>query len=295
MCSFRPIVAPFAVALSVASAVALASAAVQFSSGVNLVEVYTSVTDADGQPVTGLSRADFHVAEDGEPQTIAAFTAGDFPLSVAIAVDRSWSMGNGRLAAATSAARLFVGDLRPTDQAEVVSIGSEVQTVAPLSTNRDEQFRALASLDRWGTTPLYDAVIDAIDTIQGARGRRALVLLSDGDDRYSHASASDALQKARRSDVMIYAVALGDKRPPVFAELAAVTGGRSVYVKDPRDLPRILQTIARELRFQYLIGYTPTRPIDASKAAGEWRSITVTVITDRPNLQVRARDGYFAK
>lgn len=265
----------------------------QFSSGVNLVEVYTSVTDADGQPVTGLTRDDFRISEDGQRQAIAAFTAGDFPLSVAIAIDRSWSMGNGRLAAATSAARLFLGDLRPTDQSEVVSIGSEVQTVAPLSASRDEQFRALASLDRWGTTSLYDAVIDAIDTIQGTRGRRALVLLSDGDDRYSHASAADALQKARRSDVMIYAVALGERRPPVFAELASLTGGRSVYVKDVRDLPRILQNIARELRFQYLIGYTPSRPIDSAQPGGEWRAITVTV--DRPNLQVRARDGYFAK
>lgn len=293
MCSFAPIVAPMMMALCVVAAAAVAPGGVQFSSGVNLVEVYASVIDAAGQPVTDLTRADFHVMEDGQPQAIAAFAAGDFPLSVAIAIDRSWSMGNGRLPSAISAARLFLGDLRPADQAAIVSIGSEVETVAPLSANRDEQFHALAALDRWGTTPLYDAVIDAIDAIQGATGRRALVLLSDGDDRYSHATASDALQKARRSDVMIYAIALGDRHPPVFAELASLTGGRSVYVKDPRDLPRILQGIARELRFQYLIGYTPTRPMSSAQAGGEWRSITVTV--DRPSLQVRARDGYFAK
>lgn len=263
----------------------------QFSSGVNLVEVYASVTGANGEPVTGLTQADFELRESGEPQAISNFTAGDFPLSVAIAVDRSFSMSGPRLELAKSAARAFLGELRPGDEAMILAIGSEVEVAAPLSTDRAAQLKALTRLDAFGTTELYDAVVRAIDSVQPAKGRRALVLLSDGDDRYSHASAADALDRARRSDVMAYPVAPGASRPPLFAELATLTGGRSFHARDPETLTATLRGIARELRQQYLLGYTPSRPLVAG--SNEWRSISVTV--KRPGVQVRARDGYMVK
>ena len=263
----------------------------QFSSGVNLVEVYASVTDERGEPVGGLSQGDFELRENGEPQVIANFAAAEFPLSVAIALDRSFSMAGTRLALAKSAARAFLGELRPQDESMVLGIGSEVEIVAPLSANRAQQFDALARLDAFGTTGLYDAIIRAIDDVQVAKGRRALVLLSDGDDRYSRAAAADALDRARRADVMIYPVALGATRPPLFAELATLTGGRSFHARDPKTLTDTLRAIARELRQQYLLGYTPARPLVAG--SNEWRSITVRV--KRPGAQVRARDGYLVK
>lgn len=263
----------------------------QFTSGVNLVEVYASVTGAGGEPLTGLKQDDFELRENGERQEISNFTAGEFPLSVAVALDRSFSMTGPRLALARSAARAFLGELRPQDESMVVAIGSEVETVSPLSTDRAPQYAALTRLEPFGTTGLYDAIIQTIESIQPARGRRALVLLSDGDDRYSKASASDALDRARRSDVMVYAVALGTARPPLFAELATITGGRSYHVRDAATLTKTLQGIARELRQQYLLGYTPARPPVAGSQ--EWRSIRVTV--KRPGAQVRARDGYLVK
>jgi Ca-activated chloride channel homolog len=262
----------------------------QFSSQVNLVEVYASVTDGEGRIVPDLGREDFDVLEDGARQEISAFAAGEFPLSAAIAIDRSFSMRAERLAAARSAARLFLGELRPADQAMVVAIGSEIDTVAPLSTDRTAQYAAVAQLDRWGTTSLHDAVIAAIDAIQAARGRRALILLSDGDDRYSKATPAQVLSRARGSDVLVYPIALGERRPPLFAEIASLTGGRSAFVRDVRTLPDTLKGIARELRHQYLLGYTPSRPLDDR---GEWRSITVRA--KKPGLEVRARDGYLVK
>jgi Ca-activated chloride channel family protein len=266
-------------------------AAPQFTSGVNVVEVYVTVTDDRGEPVRGLDKGTFEVRENGEPQAISTFTAGDFPLSVAVAVDRSFSMAGDRLAAAKSAARVFLGELRPQDEAMILAIGSTVDTVAPLSTDRTAQFAAVSRLDAFGTTGLHDAIVRAIDAVQPAHGRRALVLLSDGNDRYSQASASDALERARRADVMIYPIALGRARPPLFAELATLTGGRSFHLRDAKALPDTLRTIARELREQYLLGYSPSRPIVAG--SNEWRSITVAVT--RPNVRVRARDGYVAK
>ena len=263
----------------------------QFSSGVSVVEVYATVTDKRGQPVTGLDRDAFSVRENGEPQPISTFAAGEFPLSVAIAVDRSFSMTGDRLAAAKSGARIFLGALRPADESMLIAVGSTIDVIAPLSRHRREQLEALNRLDAFGTTGLYDAIVVALDAIQPARGRRALVLLSDGSDRYSKATAAEVLERARASDVLVYPIAFGRTRPEAFAELASLTGGRSFHVTDARRLPETLQTIAGELRNQYLIGYSPVKPPIAG--SNEWRSIAVTVA--RPDVTVRARDGYLVK
>jgi Ca-activated chloride channel homolog len=262
----------------------------QFSSGVNVVEVYAAVVDQSGNPVTGLTRSDFTVLEDGAPQSLSAFAEGDFPLSVAVGLDRSFSMAK-LLPTELSAARTFLGDLRAQDQSTLIAIGSEIETLAPLSTDRTAQMRALDALKPWGTTGLHDAIVLAIDAIQSAKGRRALVLLSDGTDRYSTATASEALDRARKSDVMIYPVAIGGARPALFPQLAALTGGRSFQTRKPDELNAIAHQIAGELHHQYLLGYSPSKPIVAG--ANEWRNIAVRA--NRPNVTVRARDGYVAK
>jgi Ca-activated chloride channel family protein len=262
----------------------------QFTSGVNLVEVYAAVVDRQGRPVSGLTRSDFTVLEDGAPQSLSAFAEGDFPLSAAVAVDRSFSM-TAMLATEVGAARTFLEDLRAQDQATLIAIGSDIETIAPLSTDRAAQLRALSALAPWGTTGLHDAVIAAIDAIQTAHGRRALVLFSDGVDRYSQASAGDALGRAREADVMIYPVAVGGARSELFPQLAALTGGRSFQSRQSAELDNVSHQIATELHHQYLLGYSPSRTIPAG--ANEWRSITVRV--NRPDVVVRARDGYVAR
>ena len=265
----------------------------QFTSGVNLVEVYATVTDQRGAPVKDLTAADVRIREDGSPQTISAFSAGEFPLAVAIGLDRSFSMGGGRtsrLDTAKSAARAFIEALKPADQVMVIAIGSETTVVAPLSTKHEAALAAIDRLDAWGTTPLYDAIAGALDAIQSAKGRRALVVLSDGSDRYSDTKAPDLVDRARKHDVLIYPVAVGASRPPLFAELAAATGGRSFFVRDPAALVATMRQIARELRFQYLLGYAPSRERAGQPA---WHAIDVSVA--RPGVTVRARDGYFSR
>ena len=119
----------------------------QFTSGVNLVEVYATVSDRQGEPVSGLTASDFMIAEDGVRQSISTFAAGEFPLAIAIGLDRSFSMGgrDNRLGVAKSAARTLVGALRPADQVMVVAIGGETEVVAPLSNDRAA---ALLAIDR---------------------------------------------------------------------------------------------------------------------------------------------------
>lgn len=263
----------------------------QFTSSVNAVEVYASVVDAGGQPVRGLRIEDFEVAEDGERQAVTAFSAGDFPLTVAVALDHSFSMAGPPLAAVKRATRGFLGALRPDDEAFIVGISSQVGVVAHARRSRTEQIAAVDALSAWGTTTLHDAILAAIDTVDGSRGRRALVILSDGDDRYSDASAAEAIARARRSNVIVYPIALGTFRPPLFAELSTLTGGRSYHARDLKGLDGMMTTIATQLREQYLLGYSPSRaPVSG---ANEWRSISVRV--NKPGVSVRARDGYYVR
>jgi len=266
-------------------------AVAQFSSGVQVVEVYATVTDARGEPVTGLTGDAFEVLEDGQPQRISAFAAGEFPLSVALAVDRSASMAGPRLEEAVSAAEAFIAALRPNERLMLVAISSRVEVAAPLSDDRRAALGALEALRPWSTTALHDAIVESIRLIQPGTGRRALVLLSDGVDRYSELTAVQAVERARESDVMIYPIALGRQPSTLFPQLARLTGGRSFHVTDPKRLQATLQAVARELRYQYLLGYAPARPADPGRGA-DWRSIEVRV-RDRA-LRVRARDGYYA-
>jgi len=269
---------------------AQSGAVAQFSSRVQLVEVYATVTDDKGELVTGLRQSDFEVYEDNQRQQITTFTAGEFPVTVALGVDRSWSMAGKPLDLAKQASRSFLNQLKPQDRSMVVAISSDADVIAPLSSDRLAQDRAIAALDPWSTTALRDATVAALDRLEPEPGRQALVLFSDGNDRYSQATEADVVARARRSNALIYPIAFGKQRPPFLAELAVLTGARSFLLKDATDLDKTLSTIARELRYQYLLGYAPIDPIEPG--AHQWRSIRVALKESRPGLRVRARDGY---
>ncbi len=262
----------------------------EFSSRVQLVEVYATVTDARGELVSGLDEDDFEIFEDNARQDVSTFAAGEFPLSVALGVDRSWSMAGDRLRLAKRAAQSFLRELKPNDRSMVVAISSEADVIAPLSTDRFTQMRAIDKLDPWSTTALHDAIVATLDRLEPEPGRQALIVFSDGADRYSKATAADVLERARRSNALVYPIAFGRERPPLLAELATVTGGRSFLLRDVNELEKTLATIARELRYQYLLGYSPSNPIE--HGVREWRSIRVALKNAKPGLRVRARDGY---
>jgi Ca-activated chloride channel homolog len=264
----------------------------RFSSSTQLVEVYATVTDAQGGAVTGLRQSDFQVLEEGVAQEITTFAAGEFPLAVALGVDRSFSMAKS-LQLAKQASQTFLRELKPADRSMVVAISSEAEVIAPLSNDRTAQSRAIAGLDAWGTTALHDAIVATLDRLEPEPGRQAIVVFSDGADRYSTQSAAQVMERARRSNALIYPIAFGRTRPALLAELAVLTGGRSFLLRDARELEKTLAAVARELRYQYLIGYTPAMPLQRGER--EWRSIKVNVKTSRPGLRVRARDGYMTE
>ncbi len=265
------------------------AAAGQFASGVSLVEVYATVVDQKGDPVAGLAADEFIVEENGRRQAIQAFSAGEFPLSLAVAVDRSFSVSRTALRDEVYAVQRLLGELRDDDRVLLLAIGSEVEVLSPLSTDHRAQYDALRAIDPWGTTPLFDATRAAIEAIQGASGRRALILISDGNDRYSTMSGAAIVEEARRRDVLVYPIVLQRSVPPTLDMLAGVTGARAIAVRDTGTLGMTLSSLAGELRRQYLIGYAPPAGDDAGSG---WRSISVRVT--RPGLRVRAREGYYA-
>jgi Ca-activated chloride channel homolog len=288
----RRLIVAAAVALAGTSAVAAQQegALAKFSSQVQLVEVYATVTDERGELVTGLRQKDFQVYEDNRLQEISTFAAGEFPLTVALGVDRSWSMAGKPLELAKQASRAFLSQLKTGDRSMVVAISSIADVIVPLSADRVTQGRAISALDPWSTTALRDAIIAALDRLEPESGRQALVLFSDGNDRYSTATEAEVIARARRSNALVYPITIGRQRPTFLAELAVLTGGRSFLLKDASELEKTLSTIARELRYQYLLGYAPSTPIE--EGAHEWRSIRVTLTGNHPGLRVRARDGY---
>jgi Ca-activated chloride channel homolog len=264
----------------------------QFSTGVQLVEVYATVSDAAGGLVMGLQQSDFEIYENDQKQTISNFTAGEFPATVILGVDRSFSMAGEPLRLAKLASQTFLRQLRPTDRSMVVAISNEAEVIAPMSTDRAVQGQAIAALDAWSTTALHDAIVVILDRLENETGRQALIVFSDGTDRYSQASEAMVIARARRSHALIYPITFGKKQPPLAAELAALTGGRSFQLRDAKQLDATLSSIAREIRYQYLIGYTPSVPV---KGHREWRSLRVVVRNQPAGVRVRARDGYTAE
>jgi Ca-activated chloride channel homolog len=257
----------------------------QFTARTEIVEVYATVTDDRGRLMTDLTQDEFVVYEDGVPQAITSFTAGDVPVSLAVALDRSWSMAGVPLAAAQTGVRALLHELGDRDRVTLLAISSQVDVVVPLTNDRQAIDRAVHALDPWGSTAIHDAVVRSLDVIEPAPGRRALVLVSDGQEKYSHVTAEAVYERVRRSDVMVYPVALARRSPALFNELAALSGGRTSATRRAAELPRILRRFAVELRHQYLIGYAP----DPARSPG-YRRLRVEV--SRPGYLVRARSGY---
>ncbi|HZI80020.1 MAG TPA: VWA domain-containing protein [Vicinamibacterales bacterium] len=282
-------VAAVLAAFAVAAPQAQEESQARFSSGVQAVEVYATVTDGAGEPVTGLRADDFQVDDDGRPQAITTFAEGAFPLTVALGVDRSLSMAGEPLRLARRAAQSFLRQLRPGDRSMVVAINADAEVVASLDVPRDAQMQSIAALDAWSTTALRDAVVKTLDRLAPESGRQALVVFSDGTDRYSQVTAAEMLDRARRGSALVYPIVFGRTAVPALSDAARLTGGRAFVLRDARELDGALGSIARELRHQYLLGYAPA----GAAEPGRWHPIRVRVRGPQAgSWRIRARDGY---
>jgi Ca-activated chloride channel homolog len=268
---------------------------------VTRVNVLFTVTDKKGRFITDLGKDDFSVTENKKPQVIQEFTAEtDLPLRIAVLIDTSNSIRD-RFKFEQEAAVEFINSvIRPReDKAMIVSFDTSAELVSDLVDDPEKLAKSIRNLRPGGGTSLYDAIYFACrDRLQQDQPRhkfrRAVIIVSDGDDNQSRVSRDQALEMAQKADVVIYAISTniskiendGDK---VLKYLTTETGGQAFFPFKVQDLAQSFENIANELRRQYNIFYRP----EPLKADGLYHSISVKV-NGRKDLVVRARKGYYA-
>ncbi|MBZ5602402.1 MAG: VWA domain-containing protein [Acidobacteriia bacterium] len=268
---------------------------------VTRVQLLFTVSDKKGRFVTDLRKDDFEVFESKKQQSIVEFTAeSDLPLRLAILIDTSNSIRE-RFRFQQEAASDFVNTvIRPhEDRAIVVSFDTAAELVADLTDDTEKLNNAIKSLRPGGGTALYDAIFFAcrdklMQDQPRHKFRRAMVILSDGEDNQSRYTRDQALEMAHKADVVIYSISTnrtgmegdGDKIMKYFAEQ---TGGQVFFPFKAQDMAQSFENIANELRHQYNVLYRP----EPLKTDGLYHPVDVRV-RGRKDLVVRARHGYYA-
>jgi VWFA-related protein len=268
---------------------------------VTRVSLLFTVTDKKGRFITDLAKDDFEVVEGKRRQTISDFAAeSDLPLRLGILIDTSNSIRE-RFKFEQQASSQFIDSVMRTnlDKALVVSFDTSAELVSDLVNDTDKLTAAIRDLRPGGGTALYDAIYfacrDKLSQDQPRyKFRRAIVIVSDGDDNQSRYTRDQALEMAQKADVVMYAISTnitrvetdGDK---VLKYLAQETGGRAFFPFKVEDLDQSFENIANELRHQYSISYRP----EPLKTDGLFHAIDVRV-RERKNILVNVRRGYYA-
>jgi Ca-activated chloride channel family protein len=268
---------------------------------VTRVNMLFTVTNKKGHFVTDLTKDEFQVFENKKPQKIMEFTAEtDLPLRLAVLIDTSNSIRD-RFHFQQEAATTFVNQvMRKQDKAIVVSFDTSAELVADMTSDTNKLEDSIRALRPGGGTALYDAIYfackDKLMLDQPLyKFRRAMVILSDGEDNDSRYSREQALEMAQRADTVIYTISTnvshieteGDK---VMRYLADQTGGASFFPFEAKDLNQSFENVANELRHQYNLFYRP-EPLNND---GKFHMVTIKVKGQR-GLIVRARKGYYAR
>jgi VWFA-related protein len=264
-----------------------------------LVVLPVSVTDANGNFISGLSAQDFRVYEDGRLQKVTSFQEGDTPVTVGLIVDHSRSMGP-KLPEVAAAVSAFAQSSNPQDEMFVVDFNDDVSVELmdgkAFTNDSKELARAVSSVQARGRTALYDAVAEGLTHLQlGHWDKRALIIVSDGGDNASQQKYSQVLALAQRSQVVVYSVGLVDadedeENPDVLRRLSKNTGGVAFFPMSLESVADISKRIARDLREQYTLGFVPEK----TDTKDSFRKIVVKI--DAPGhgkLHVRTRPGYF--
>jgi Ca-activated chloride channel homolog len=267
-------------------------------SDVRLVLLDVSVKDREGGFVSGLSRDNFTVSENGRPQPITAFAHDDIPVTVGILVDESFSMKPKRDDVLT-AAQTFIEESNPHDEVFVLNFNDKVRRGLPdkvlFSDNVLQLHSALHRGVPEGKTALNDAIVAGLKQLElGRRDKKTLVVISDGGDNASEHKRSEMLDMIQRSVATIYTIGLydaddPDRNPGILRELAKISGGEAYFPEKPSGMIPVCRRIAKDIRTRYTIGYIP----QAENGPGLLRHIRVRVRTDdRRKLSVRTRSSY---
>ncbi|HVR38087.1 MAG TPA: VWA domain-containing protein, partial [Thermoanaerobaculia bacterium] len=260
---------------------------------VNVVELPVTVSDANGVPITNLEQKNFTVLENAKPQKINTFNfASNLPLSLGVLVDHSGSMEKRMKETKEAAIGFFKSIIKPADRAFIAGFAMDPTRNAPFVTNisaLEQQVNAVP--DAGGGTSLYDAIVTGLYRFRTLQGRKALIILTDGEDTTSRLGYDDMLTYARASRVPMYFIGIGlgfgdFSGTGKMKALAAETGGVVYLIKDVKQLPETYAQLEKDLRSQYLITYST----ESTKKDQSYRTVEVKV--DRPDAKVRTIRGF---
>jgi Ca-activated chloride channel family protein len=276
-----------------------------FKVNVKLVNVFTTVTDAGGAPVSSLKEDDFQVFEDGKPQKIAVFhRESELPLSIVVAIDTSLSTRGDQKLELESARRFAHAILRPIDGLSLFQFSEIVDQLTPFTADIRTIDRAINRVHSGAATALYDTLYLGSDALLDRRGRKVMVVITDGGDTVSKTNYQEAVREAQQAEVILYSIIIvpiensagrdiGGEHALI--QLSRDTGGKYFYASGTAQLDAAFQQISDELRTQYLIAYYPSARVSDS----DYRRIEIKVnpatkdYPDPAELVVRHRTGYY--
>jgi Ca-activated chloride channel homolog len=269
-----------------------------FRARVETVFVKVSVTDPLNRYVTGLEKAYFKVFEDNVEQELIHFSQLTAPVSAGIILDVSSSMkSNSNIKKAkNSIVRFLSAGGNPEDEYFLITFNHETK-IAQTFTSRSSTLQNEIALQKsGGSTALYDAVYMALDQIKQAKNdKKALILVTDGEDNSSRYTLADIREFTKESDIQLYAIGeqgtLHTGRPEI-EKIVGLTGGRVYFPNNFNELDYYIDLINSELRNQYVLGYSPMNTVHD----GKWRRIKVKLEAPQglPKLMVHAKEGYYA-
>jgi Ca-activated chloride channel family protein len=269
----------------------------------DLVTLTLTVTDVYGRFVSGLKKEAFTIYDNGEQQDITFFSDADAPISIGIVFDVSGSMNSSKIEKARAALEKFVNMSHPSDEYFLIAFSDKANLLMDRTRDADAVLRKLTLIKPQNDTALYDACYLGIERVtRGTHRKKALLIISDGQDNASRYNFGEVRRLMKESDVVTYAEGivdahdlaspLGMQGQQFLDELTSVTGGRAFYPSSDVEMEEIFERIALELRHQYSIGYTPKD----FQLNGKWRKVRTKIKPPRglPRLTVRGREGYYA-
>jgi Ca-activated chloride channel family protein len=271
-----------------------------FSSRSELVVLHVNVQDREGGFISELPQQAFAVFEDLRPQPLSLFVNDDAPVTVGLLIDNSISMRESR-ALVIAAAEEFARSGHPRDEVFALAFNEHVAPVLPSETPFTSDAGVLGhalteAISARGKTAFFDAVVSGLAYAErGTHPRKVLVVISDGGDNASTSTFESVVTKAQASNATIYTVVLADPldpeaNPKRMATLARISGGETFRPRGASEISRVLQSIARDIRHTYTLGYTPDQAPD-----GTFRRVRVIVSpADGRRVNVRTREGYLA-
>lgn len=269
----------------------------------DLITFTVTVTDTYGRYVSGLGKNAFTVLDEKRPQEITFFSDDDSPVSVGVIFDLSGSMSGDKVKRARDALAKFIQTSHNSDEYFLIAFNSRAQLLLDKTRDGNSVLDKLTFVQTKNNTALYDACYLGVEKVQrGSHPKRALLLISDGQDNNSRYTFSELRRLLKESDVVLYGIGilsgndagstLGMEGQGILDELASVSGGKAFFPRSSAEMDDIFEQIALELRHQYSIGYKP----DNFSNDGRWHKIKVKVTPPRglPRLFVRSKEGYYA-